>query len=369
MDGKVISPANYTVEYKNNYTDYGEAEIHVIGKNQYAGYEGYKKFNINDGKEPGYTPQSANLKTLRFTGNGKMYVAWSETPHINGYQIRIAKDRELKTDAKDYTVTGSTSGEFDGYTDGTYYVGVRTFCENILGGKYYYSKWSNIETVPFEAGSQAEPQQPEQGEIESPSVQMTAVAIKGAYNSRNGAEIRWNRTDGADGYVVYRQRSSEGTKKIAVINNPGTLKWNDSSVKYGRVYSYFVKALYGGKEGPSSNKVAFQRLSKVKITSRKNKRGKSVVLKWKNVNSGSNPSGYEIQYARSAKDLSSKTGSFKSVKVKGRNKLNKTIKKLSKGKTYYFRIRSYVDCKSSKTGKKTRVWSQYSPRVKVKVKK
>ena len=211
---------------------------------------------------------------------------------------------------------------------------------------------------------------------EESSVKKTAPVMKAVYNSAKGADIRWNKVNGAAGYAVYRRRSSEGTKKIATINNADTLQVYDRSVRdncYGRIYSYYVKALYkeDGKtvEGPASQRLTLQRIAPMKITSASNSSSRAVRLKWKCTVKDNKAHGYEIQYAASKDDLTGKKGSFKTITVKGRNKLSKTISGLSKGNTYWFRIRSYTNYTNTATGKRSTSWSQYSNVAKVKVKK
>lgn len=81
----------------------------------------------------------------------------------------------------------------------------------------------------------------------------------------------------------------------------------------------------------------------------------SVLLKWKKSNV---LSGYEVQYVLGTK-FNSKT---KKVTLAGTSS-NVTIQKLTKGKTYSFRMRSYVDA----DGKK--LYSNWSKTKKVKIKK
>lgn len=59
---------------------------------------------------------------------------------------------------------------------------------------------------------------------------------------------------------------------------------------------------------------------------------KAAGLKW-NISNGT---GYQLQYSQSKKFKNKKT-----VIIKGRNTLSKTVKKLKKNKKYYFRIRAY----------------------------
>ena len=192
---------------------------------------------------------------------------------------------------------------------------------------------------------------------------MQKVRITHVYNSVKGGDIRWEKTPGASGYVVYRQRSAEGIKKIATIRNVNTLQCYDTGIKdkcWGRVYHYYIRALYGTKEGPAGGKLALQRLAPVKITACQSLQAGSASLKWECTVKENKALGYQIQYAQSKEDLFGRKGSFRTVTVSGRKNTGKVIKGLSKGKTYYFRIRCYVNYTHSITGQLTKTWSQYS---------
>jgi hypothetical protein len=92
---------------------------------------------------------------------------------------------------------------------------------------------------------------------------------------------------------------------------------------------------------------------KVTISSAKNNKGKKLALKWKKVKGAS---GYEVTIATKKNFKSGKQTS----NVKG---TSKTFKKLKKNKTYYVRIRAYVNS----NGKK--VYGSYSKVKKVKITK
>ena len=86
--------------------------------------------------------------------------------------------------------------------------------------------------------------------VDTVPVKKTAPVLTNVYNSKSGADIRWKKVKGAGGYIVYRNRSGEGTTKVTTIENVNTLKCYDTSIKdncYGRIYSYYVKALYEEK--------------------------------------------------------------------------------------------------------------------------
>ena len=204
------------------------------------------------------------------------------------------------------------------------------------------------------------------------AISKKAPVITAVYNSVRGGDIRWNKVNGAVGYVVYRHRQAEGTKKVATINNVNTVQCYDTSIQYncfGRVYVYYVKALYkeNGKtvEGPASDRLTLQRLAPVQIDSASNYRNNAVGLQYSCVVNENKALGYQIQYATSKSDLFDRTGSFKTITVSGRNSLKQTISNLEKGKTYWFRVRAYVDYTHSVTKVHTRTWSQYCNPVSV----
>lgn len=100
----------------------------------------------------------------------------------------------------------------------------------------------------------------------------------------------------------------------------------------------------GSKVPPSIKKAT-------KLTA-KNKKKKAVSMSWKKV---TNADGYELQYATNKK--------FRSIKKKKTPNTKISIKKLKKGKTYYFRVRAY-----KKQGKKT-IYGKWSNVKKIKIRK
>ncbi len=206
----------------------------------------------------------------------------------------------------------------------------------------------------------------------TPTPVIQQAVMTNVYNSVNGGDLRWKQTEGADGYVVYCQRAAEGIRKVATINDVNTLQCYDTAIKdncWGRVYHYYVCALYGTKEGPKSEKLVLQRLAPMKITSLQNSAAGTVVCKYTCTVKDNKALGYEVQYAESKADLFARSGTFKKVSVNGRNNLQASVKNLKKGKTYYFRVRCYVNYEHSVTHQKTKTWSQYSNVVGVKITK
>lgn len=94
--------------------------------------------------------------------------------------------------------------------------------------------------------------------------------------------------------------------------------------------------------------------AKAVITSLKSTKTKTFTVKWKKVSSAK---GYQVRYAKNSKFTGSKY-----VMVSG-SSLSRTVKSLSKGKTYYVKVRAYkTDAKGAK------IYGNYSTVKKIKVK-
>ena len=92
--------------------------------------------------------------------------------------------------------------------------------------------------------------------------------------------------------------------------------------------------------------------SKIKVSSVKSKKAKTLVVKWKK---DANADGYIIQYSTNKKFKKSAT---KTITIKKANVKSKTIKKLKAGKKYYVRVRGYAKDSGSKlAGKYSKVKS------------
>ena len=190
---------------------------------------------------------------------------------------------------------------------------------------------------------------------------VVSAPLQGLYNSSSGGDLRWTPVSGVDNYVVYRTNGGK-TEKIATVGKDKT-SYMDTSIKdncWGKVYTYYVCSQVGNKISARENGVVLQRIAPMKINYCKNDKANAVTVKWA-VSTGTNKAhGYELQYAESKEDLYGRKGTYKKVTLDGRNKLSRTISGLSKGKTYYFRVRAYVNYTNSVTRKTTKTWSQYS---------
>ncbi|MBR5428153.1 MAG: leucine-rich repeat protein [Clostridia bacterium] len=154
-------------------------------------------------------------------------------------------------------------------------------------------------------------------------------------NTASGAVIKWTQVPGATGYEVYRKPESGSAVKITTITDAATLTYTDKAIKddNGSFYTYFIKAFNKDTFSGYIEK-PFVRLIGNSISSLTNSTAGSLNVKWTKNESAS---GYQIQYATN----SSFTGA-KTVTVKYAVSLSKTISDLTKGSTYYVRVRVYA---------------------------
>lgn len=161
---------------------------------------------------------------------------------------------------------------------------------------------------------------------EQPLPASTKVTPK---NLAGGIKLSWEPVSGAAEYVVYR----EG-QQIKRTNNTVIL---DGEVKYenGKKFTYKVAAVSkSGKISTNTRSATYYRILPVGITSVKNTgAGKMKVTYGKNEMG----SGYVVRYG-----LNSDMSDAKVIAVKDPNTTSKTFSGLTKGKTYYVQVRSYI---------------------------
>ena len=182
-----------------------------------------------------------------------------------------------------------------------------------------------------------------------PATTTTTVA-----NVSDGIKLTWSKVNGAAGYVIYRRAwssTTNGWTDFVRWNNTTALNWTDTNVYAGTRYQYGIKAYFarrvdpvtgatiGGNVGDNYNLGEVGPLkTTVRITTRTlnsvTAGSKQMTVKW----SGSSAfTGYQIQYATN----SAFTQNAKAIKITNPKTASYTVKSLTRGTTYYVRIRSY----------------------------
>ena len=166
-----------------------------------------------------------------------------------------------------------------------------------------------------------------------------------------GMLVTWKKVATAGGYEVYRNG-----KKVKTITSGSTVSYKDTGAKTnGSKYSYVVYSYkkVGSKKytsKPSGTKTSYF-ISKPTISSLKNSKSKQMTVSWKK---NASATGYQIQYG-----LKSNFKDAKTITISKNSTVSKTITKLTKGKKYYVRMRTY----------KAKLYTDWSASKSLKIKK
>ena len=179
--------------------------------------------------------------------------------------------------------------------------------------------------------------------LDLPRADITSIS-----NTSTGIKLVWKKVSGASGYYVYRKTGTTSFKVIKTVKGSGTLSYTDTSVKdnNGSTYYYMVKPYdsNGTNDIYTSKKIV--RLKAVGISKIQNQSGRKLYVLW---GKNTKATGYQLQYSASSSFSGAKT-----LTVSGYKNVSKTLSGLTKGKTYYVRVRVY---KQSGTSKYYSAWS------------
>ena len=178
--------------------------------------------------------------------------------------------------------------------------------------------------------------------------------VKFTSPSSSSVTISWSKVSTASGYAVYKYNSS--TKKYTLIKELGNkTSYTVKGLKAGTKYTFAVRAfktVNGTKYYSDYKKLNTATITTAPKISKVTAGTKSASVKWNKV---SGASGYQIYVA------TSKNGTYK--KVATAKNASSVIKSLKKGKTYYFKVRTY------KTVDGVNIYSAFSATKSVKIKK
>lgn len=172
-----------------------------------------------------------------------------------------------------------------------------------------------------------------------------SVSVKSV--SYNSVKVSWNAYKNATGYDVYRKTSNGSWKKLKSLVT-GT-SYTDKTVATGTNYYYRVRAKSSKWTGTAYSKYGTSKKIATKlgqVTLKSVSAGKKcATVKWSKV---SGATGYKVYRAKSQK------GKYTCIRTVGNKVTSYKNTKLTKGKTYYYKVRAY------RTVNKKPVYGAYS---------
>lgn len=304
---KLVKDTDYTVSYKNNINP-GTASVILTGKGSYGGN-----------------------KTLTFT-IGK--AVQSITAKASAAKIAVGKTATV-------SITGNKGTKSYKSSDATI---ASVSSSGVVTAK-------KVGTVTITASAAATTYYKEASKAIKISVVPASTESVSAANLATGIKITWKKVTGAKGYKIYR-----GSTLIKTITSGSTVTFTDVKANTnGTKYSYKVYATASTGTGPAKGKTVY-RISRPAINSLVNNTGRKMTVKWGKNAKGT---GYQIQYSTSRTFATGK----KTAVITKYSVVSKVIGSLTKGKTYYVRVRTY------KTVGSTKFWSAWSAAKSVKITK
>ena len=379
----LILDTDYTVSYSNN-TNAGTARITITGIGNFKGVVS-KNFLINPvpissavatgisgktytGKALTQTPTvTLNSKTL--TLDTDYVLSYSNNTNVGTATVTIiGKGNYTGTKSSSFTIRKAAQSIIAKSSALSIAVG-KTATVSITGAKGTKSFKSSdttiatvtsagivtakkVGTVKITATSAATSNYKAASKIVTIKVVPAAIPSLNASNLGTGIQLTWKKAAGATGYKVYR-----GSTLVKTITSGNILTYVDPEANTnGTKYTFKVIATAPTGISTLSKSIVTYRIERPAISSATNNAAGKAFVKW-----GKNEiaTGYQIQYSTS----STFARGNKSLTLKGVAIRSKVIGSLTKGKTYYIRMRTYKT-----VGGKT-YWSIWSVTKIVKISK
>lgn len=217
---------------------------------------------VNKGVAGGYDKNGKSIKRLADTKvtfvtnvTSGITVKWSRVTGAAGYYVyrktstgswsRIAELKGAST--LGYTDTKASAGV-------TYIYTVRPYSGNVKGD------WNSTGTLK----------------------RLADPTVASVTNATAGITVKWNKTAGASGYIVYRKGTSGSWTRIADVKSGSATSYTDKTASSGSTYSYTVRAYSGKTMSDWHNYKSLKRLADPKFDSAYAVKT-GITLKWRKV--------------------------------------------------------------------------------------
>ena len=379
----LISGTDYSLSYKDNI-NVGTATITITGMGNYTGVTS-ATFTINAASVSVATVSGLSAKT--FTGS-----TITQTPTVTVDERNLVSGTDYSLSYKDNTNAGTATvtitgmGNYTGTATATFKINQaaqsitakasastiavgKTATVSITGAKgtkSYKSSNTDVATVTsagkvtakkvgavtITATSAATANYKAASKTVKIMVVPAATTTLKAENQATGIKLTWKKVTGANGYKVYR-----GSTLVKTITSGSTVTYTDTKANTnGTKYTFKIVAKAATGDSTLSKSLVTYRVARPAISSATNSTAGKMTVKWaKNAKA----TGYQIQYSTSKTFASGN----KAVSVTSASTVSKVIGSLTKGKTYYVRMRTY------KTVGSTKYWSAWSVAKTVKITK
>jgi fibronectin type 3 domain-containing protein len=312
------SSGSYSLLMTTSSTSYTNTSL-TTGKTYYYKVRAYKTVessrayssfsSVVSAKPIPSTP--ASVKAVSASYNS-IKISWGVVAGASQYQIYRATSSTgsyswlMTTSSTSYTNTGLTTGK-------TYYYKVRTY--KTVGSSRIYSNFSSV--------------------VSTKPIPSTPASVKAASTSYNSIKISWGAVPGASQYQIYRATSSTGS--YSCLMTTSSTSYVNTGLTTGKTYYYKVRAfktvvdtrVYGNYSTIVSTKaVPSVPLGVIAVSDLYNN---SIKAAWRAVTGAS---GYEVYRA------ASNTGTYTFVSTAIGTSYTNTG--LTRGKTYYYKVRAYT---------------------------
>ena len=320
LDNKTLKlDEDYTITYSNN-TSVGTGEIIINGINRYTGTKTIS-FKIN--------PQTISNVSLNSKTINSITFSWDKIDNITGYEV-YKYDEFSNT----YTLLDTISdNSINTYTDknltsaSTYNYAIRPY--KVIDKTTYYGNYSNIFTDSTKVNK--------------------VTNLKLDVRNATSLQISWDKVDNVDGYRIYRLDPSTNVYTLVdTIYGENITSYTHDSRVSATSYYYRVKAFkyLNGMNRYSDYSSTLKATTKPlqPVVSLSSTKTKYINLSLTKISKRT--TGYEIYMS------TSKNGTYTLVGTTS----NKSFSKgnLTKGKTYYFKVRAYRSVDN------TKIYSSYS---------